>query len=348
MDTNTTASDLSDSFTAKPTIFPKSGYSILAFLMFLNAVFSIFNNLLVIIVTIKNPQLRNPINIFILNMSFSDLMMTLFGTTIVVSTNYYGYFYLGTTFCTFQGFAVNYFGIVSLWSLTILAYERYNVVCQPIGALKLSNKRGYLGLAFIWIFCLFWAIAPLFGWSSYGPEGVQTSCSIGWEVRSWNNYSYLIAYFLTCFIIPVGIIGFSYGSVLLSLHQLNQKIEQQGGTKNPEEEVRVIIMVLLMVVAFLICWLPYTVFALIVVFDPEMYIPPLAATLPTYLAKTSPVYNPIIYIFLNKQFRNGAVQFLTCGHFNLTTPEEESSTVVGPAEIVESKTVSKSNQVAPS
>ncbi|KAM4676026.1 pinopsin-like [Discoglossus pictus] len=345
MDPNTTSLDLGESFTVKPTIFPKAGYNILAFLMFLNAVFSIFNNMLVIIVTIKNPQLRNPINIFILNLSFSDLMMSLCGTTIVVSTNYHGSFYLGEKFCVFQGFAVNYFGIVSLWSLTILAYERYNIVCQPIGALKLSNKRGYQGLAFIWIFCLFWAIAPLFGWSSYGPEGVQTSCSIGWEERSWNNYSYVITYFITCFIIPVGIIGFSYGSVLQSLHKLNQKIEQQGGKSSPEEEKRVVIMVLAMVAAFLICWLPYTIFALIVVIDPTRYISPLAATLPTYFAKTSPVYNPIIYIFLNKQFRSCAVQCLTCGHFDLSAPEEASEST--PIEIVETKDVPKTNQVAP-
>ncbi|XP_040269222.1 pinopsin-like [Bufo bufo] len=341
---NTSTADLMENFTAKPTIFPRSGYSILSFLMFLNAVFSIFNNLLVILVTMKYPQLRNPINIFILNLSFSDLLMTLCGTTIVVSTNYHGYFYLGEKFCVFQGFAVNYFGIVSLWSLTMLAFERYSVVCEPVGALKLNIQRGYQGLAFIWLFCLVWAIAPLFGWSSYGPEGVQTSCSIGWEERSWSNYSYLIAYFLTCFIIPVAIIVFSYGSILLTLHKLNRKIENQGGKTDPEEEKRVIVMVLFMVIAFLVCWLPYTVFALIVVIKPTLYINPLAATLPTYFAKTSPVYNPIIYIFLNKQFRSCAVELLTCGHIDLSAPKEDTISMVGP---VEKQTDVKPNQVAP-
>ncbi|XP_044311396.1 pinopsin-like isoform X2 [Varanus komodoensis] len=258
--------------------------------------------------------------------------MSLCGTTIVIATNYHGYFFLGQRFCTFQGFAVNYFGIVSLWSLTILAYERYNVVCQPLGTLQMSIKRGYQLLGFIWIFCLFWAVVPLFGWSSYGPEGVQTSCSIGWEERSWNNYSYLIVYFLCCFLIPVLIIGFSYGNVIRSLHGLNQKIEQMGGKSSAEEEFRAVVMVLVMVVAFLICWLPYTVFALIVVFNPALHISPLAATIPTYLSKTSPVYNPIIYIFLNKQFRECAVEFITCGQVILTKPEEEISTSAVPAE----------------
>ncbi|XP_069486197.1 pinopsin-like [Ambystoma mexicanum] len=304
MESYTTAPSMPENFTSPPSTFPRAGYSILAFLMFLNAVFSIFNNVLVIAVTMKNPELRNPINIFILNLSVSDLMIAVCGTTIVTSTNYYGYFYLGERFCIFQGFAVNYCGVVSLWSLTILAYERYHVVCRHGGALKLSRKRGFLGMTFIWLFCLIWAVAPLLGWSSYGPEGVQTSCSIAWEKRSWSNYSYITAYFITCFITPVSIIGFSYGKILSSLHKLNMKIEQQGGKTNPAEEKRAVKMVLAMVLAFLICWLPYTILALIIVIRPSIYIPPLVATLPTYFAKTSPVYNPIIYLFFNRQQDN--------------------------------------------
>ncbi len=56
-----------------------------------------------------------------------------------------------------------------------------------------------------------------------------------------------------------------------------------------------------MIIAFFICWLPYTAISVVVVVDPEIYIPPLVATMPMYFAKTSPVYNPIIYFLTNKQ-----------------------------------------------
>lgn len=56
-----------------------------------------------------------------------------------------------------------------------------------------------------------------------------------------------------------------------------------------------------MIIAFFICWLPYTTISVVVVVDPEIYIPPLVATMPMYFAKTSPVYNPIIYFLTNKQ-----------------------------------------------
>lgn len=58
-----------------------------------------------------------------------------------------------------------------------------------------------------------------------------------------------------------------------------------------------------MVVAFFACWLPYTALSLVVVIDPELHIPPLVATMPMYFAKTSPIYNPIIYFFSNKQVK---------------------------------------------
>uniref|UniRef100_A0A665UVH9 Parapinopsin-like n=1 Tax=Echeneis naucrates TaxID=173247 RepID=A0A665UVH9_ECHNA len=275
---------------AVPTIFPRLGYSILSFLMFINTVLSVFNNGLVITVMLRNPSLLHPMNVFILSLAVSDIMVGLCGSLIVTITNYQGSFFLGHTACVFQGFAVNYFGLVSLCTLALLAYERYNVVCNPRDSLKLSMRRSIMGLSFVWVFCLFWAVTPLFGWSSYGPEGVQTSCSLAWEERSWSNYSYLILYTILCFIFPVVVIIYCYS-----------KVWSPSTTKRLEGNDHAVSMVLAMITAFFVCWLPYTVLSVVVVLDPELYIPPLVATMPMYFAKTSPIYNPIIYFLTNKQ-----------------------------------------------
>nr|ANV21073.1 parietopsin [Geotria australis] len=310
-----------------PTIFPPAGYTVLATLMFLNASFSIVNNALVIAITCRYPSLRNPLNALILSMSVSDLLMSLFGTTVAAVTNLHGSLrHIGHAGCVFQGFTVNYFGCVSLWSLTLLAYERRLVVTHGC-SLRGGWSRARRGLAFVWTFCLVWAVAPLLGWSAYGPEGVQTSCSLAWERRSLSNYTYLVGYFLSCFAVPVSIIIFSYGNVLCSLHTLNKKIERVGGHRDPREEVRAAVMVLAMVGAFMACWLPYTLLALCVVLAPGTHIPPLVATLPMYFAKTSPIYNPIIYFFLNRQFRVCAVEFVTCGAVRLNEPDGDGGSV---------------------
>lgn len=66
-------------------------------------------------------------------------------------------------------------------------------------------------------------------------------------------------------------------------------------------EMEVAFMVVLMVLTFLTSWLPYAGLAMLVVYNPDVEIHPLVGTIPVYLAKSSTVYNPIIYIYLNKQ-----------------------------------------------
>lgn len=70
-----------------------------------------------------------------------------------------------------------------------------------------------------------------------------------------------------------------------------------------KSEMKVAYMVILMVVTFLLSWLPYAGLAMLVVFKPEVEIHSLVGTVPVYLAKSSTVYNPIIYIYLNTQVR---------------------------------------------
>ncbi|KAK0130814.1 Pinopsin [Merluccius polli] len=300
---------------AAPTVFPRLGYSVLSVLMGVNTVLSVLNNSLVVAVVLRSPSVLGPMSAIILGLAVSDLMIALCGSLIVTITNYRGSFFLGDAVCVFQGFAVNYFGLVSLCTLTLLAYERYNVICKPQAGFKLNMRRSRMGLLFVWVFCLFWAVAPLLGWSSYGPEGVQTSCSLGWEERSWSNYSYLILYTLLCFIIPVIVIIYCYAKVLKSMRKLNRSVELQGGHSCVEENERAIRMVFFMITAFFVCWMPYTVLSVVVVVDPELHIPPLLATMPMYFAKTSPVYNPIIYFLSNKQFRAAALEVLSCGRY---------------------------------
>uniref|UniRef100_A0A3B5N003 G-protein coupled receptors family 1 profile domain-containing protein n=1 Tax=Xiphophorus couchianus TaxID=32473 RepID=A0A3B5N003_9TELE len=270
------------SLTSTPTvtdtlvIFPTVGYGILSFLTFINTEFSVFNNGLVIAVMLRNTSLLQPMNILILSLAVSDLMIALCGSLVATITNYQGSYFIGHATCVFQGFSVNYFGKDGTLNGKKKASKisRYNVVCHPKAALRLSMRRSVQGLLFVWVFCLFWAVALLLSWSSYSLEGVQT---------------------LKC-----------------PFHQLNRRLELPGGRSRKSENDHAITMVLAMITAFFVCWLPY---AVVVVVNPELRVPPLIATLPMYFAKTSPVYNPIIYFFSNKQFRECALEVLSCWRY---------------------------------
>lgn len=62
-------------------------------------------------------------------------------------------------------------------------------------------------------------------------------------------------------------------------------------------------MVVVMVMCYLLCWLPYGIMALLATFGPPGLVTPVASIIPSILAKTSTVINPIIYVFMNKQVR---------------------------------------------
>lgn len=66
-------------------------------------------------------------------------------------------------------------------------------------------------------------------------------------------------------------------------------------------EGRVLLMVVSMVSCYLLCWMPYGVVALLASFGRPGVVPPAASLIPSLLAKTSTVLNPIVYMLLNNQ-----------------------------------------------
>lgn len=56
-------------------------------------------------------------------------------------------------------------GEIALWSLVVLAVERYVVVCKPMSNFRFGENHAIMGVAFSWIMAFACAGPPLFGWS---------------------------------------------------------------------------------------------------------------------------------------------------------------------------------------
>lgn len=82
------------------------------------------------------------------------------------------------------------------------------------------------------------------------------------------------------------------------------KVSRINTVVSRKREQRVLFMVVTMVVCYLLCWLPYGIMALLATFGRPGLVTPAASIVPSLLAKTSTVINPIIYIFMNKQVGN--------------------------------------------
>ena len=75
-------------------------------------------------------------------------------------------------------------------------------------------------------------------------------------------------------------------------------------------EIRIIAMMGVITLTYFIAWMPYSIMALIAASGHSRILNYTATTLPSLFAKSGTIYNPIIYITMNKQFRR---QYLSVG-----------------------------------
>lgn len=82
---------------------------------------------------------------------------------------------------------------------------------------------------------------------------------------------------------------------------LQAAAQQQESATTQKAEKEVTRMVIIMVIAFLICWLPYASVAMYIFTHQGSNFGPIFMTLPAFFAKSASIYNPVIYIMMNKQ-----------------------------------------------
>ncbi|KAG2471034.1 rhodopsin [Polypterus senegalus] len=317
-------------------------YSAIAAYMFFLIITAFPINFLTLYVTVQHKKLRSPLNYILLNLAVSGLFMVFGGFTTTLYTSMHGYFIFGETGCNLEGFFATLGGEIGLWSLVVLAIERYIVVCKPMANFRFGENHAIMGVVFTWIMALSCAAPPLLGWSRYIPEGMQCSCGIDYYTLKpeVNNESFVIYMFIVHFTIPMIVIFFCYGRLVCTVKEAAAQQQESETTQRAEREVTR--MVVVMVVGFLICWVPYASVAWYIFTHQGTDFGPVFMTAPAFFAKSASLYNPIIYIFLNKQFRHCMITTLCCGK----NPFGEEDGTSAASSKTEASSVS-SSQVSP-
>ncbi|KAK2510418.1 Opn2sw [Columba guinea] len=245
-------------------------------------------NALTIACTARYKKLRSHLNYILVNLAAANLLVICVGSTTAFYSFSQMYFALGPTACKIEGFAATLGGNRGRWGTGTLGTETLGP--WDIGTLDVGTLDGC-----IWVY---FGVTPC---GRYIPEGLQCSCGPDWYTANnkWNNESYVIFLFCFCFGVPLALIVFSYGRLLLTLRAVARQQEQSASTQKAEREVTK--MVVVMVLGFLVCWAPYSAFALWVVTHRGRPFDVGLASIPSVFSKASTVYNPVIYVFMNKQ-----------------------------------------------
>uniref|UniRef100_A0A182P747 G-protein coupled receptors family 1 profile domain-containing protein n=1 Tax=Anopheles epiroticus TaxID=199890 RepID=A0A182P747_9DIPT len=273
-------------------------YNASAITLFFIGFFGFFLNLFVIALMCKDMQLWTPMNIILFNLVCSDFSVSIIGNPLTLTSAISHRWIFGRTLCVAYGFFMSLLGITSITTLTVLSYERYCLISRPFSSRNLTRRGAFLAIFFIWGYSFALTSPPLFGWGAYVQEAANISCSVNWESQTKNATTYIIFLFVFGLVVPLIVIVYSYTNIIVNMRKNSARV----GRINRAEQ-RVTSMVAVMIVAFMVAWTPYAIFALIEQFGPPDLIGPGLAVLPALVAKSSICYNPIIYVGMNTQFR---------------------------------------------
>ncbi|KAJ4936608.1 hypothetical protein JOQ06_001197 [Pogonophryne albipinna] len=270
-------------------------------------VLSLFGNSTLLYVSFKKKHLLKPAEYFIINLAVSDLGLTLSLYPMAITSSFYHRWLYGKTVCYIYASCGMLFGICSLTTLTLLSIVCFVKVCCPHYGNKFNPVHGRLLIACAWVYALLFAGSPLAKWGKYGPEPYGTACCIDWRLSNEHSTarSFTVALFIFCYILPCCVIVASYSCILVTVNVSRKNMEQHASKKTHMSSIQTIIIKLSVAVCigFFAAWSPYAVVSMWAAFGHVENIPPLAFALPAMFAKSSTIYNPIIYLMLRPNVR---------------------------------------------
>lgn len=209
--------------------------------------------------------------------------------------------------CSATGFVITFMALVSIFHFTGLSIERYVMLAYPLRSRDWLRNR-WMSLYIIipsWIMGFLWALFPLIGWSSYQIQAKMSyRCSIDLSDETMNtkSFSYCILFF--CFIMPLGFIAVSSTWTCREMRLRRVAAQRNNNTSfntRRNQEVRNAVLVFALIAVFLLAWSPYAVYIFsrtLTGLRNDVFL-----SVSMSFAKSSTLYNPVIYLIFLKEFR---------------------------------------------
>ena len=287
-------------------------------------VVSLVGNSLIVLIVYKTPTLRKPINMLIANMAMSDLFYPIFLFPVRLADLHVGSWLIGGTLgqalCKIHPFLADISSLVSIQSLVLITVDRYAAVVVPLRSPLISRKVCRCLIVGTWIlaapFC--WPYFFTFNLVEY-QEGKR--CMNQWEVLFGEGSSvgiYLLSAYIFSFYIPFVVLVILYSIILIKLKRQVRPGEQSASAE--EQRTRrnrnVLKMAVAIVVAFFICWIPFSINIMIVYLVPRktwvLCTFWVSYHVALFMARTNCAINPIICLTFSSNYRQALRRLVNC------------------------------------
>lgn len=292
------------------------------------AVIGIVGNALVIATILINVTMRNATNILIMSLSSADLIFIVCCVPFTALTYASDGWPLSSGTCRMYMYVIYVTAYCSVYTLVLMAFDRYLAVVHPFRNDTLRNtKTASLTVAIVWVIilganiplalhsdivlghrnqrgdCIYYCTyKPLFHFN-FSTEAMQR----GRHFRPDPSFSrlYYGSFFAFGYLLPlVAIISF-YGCLVHEL--LCGRSSQVSRSRHAiVSKRRVTRLVIVVIIAFALCWLPIQIVFLLQHFgtNPQSRFFRTFHVFSNCLAYANSSINPVLYAFLSENFRN--------------------------------------------
>lgn len=261
-------------------------------------------------------DLKTPTNNLVVNLALSDFLMMLTRCPIFVYNSFNGgVWHQGPLMCEIYGSVGGVFGITSISTMTAIALDRYNVIVRGMNGPRLTNGKSAVIILLCWGYGMFWGLSPFFVGNRYIPEGILNSCSFDYLTRDEKTITFSLVFFVGAYCIPLTTIVFSYTYIVRTIFEHEKTLREQAAKMNvaslrsnadvnaQSAEFRIARIALVNITLWVCMWTPYACIVLQGAFGDQSTITPLITILPALLAKTSSVFNPVVFAISHPKFR---------------------------------------------
>ncbi|XP_068235008.1 substance-K receptor-like isoform X2 [Palaemon carinicauda] len=286
-----------------------------------------FGNLCILLILFRNRLLlRTPVNRFIMNMALADFVLSCLGPVQFTISDTHQFYILGEAWCHLEGYIQILVMLVSTLSLTVISYDRMIGIVRPFHKPPKIWQYNVI-IILIWILSAALAV-PFMLYRVYTiriwKDLTETNCGENnSKMGLWWTFTLIILIW-----IPMGVMLISYTSILVVLK--NSKWRQRL-TEHPailRIKKRVIRMMFIVVVGFIVCWVPFQGNRIFYILNTENgrlkdptteHIYDIFTTVSQYLLYVNPAFNPIVYGLMHHTFKRAFRITFSC-FFNKKSP----------------------------
>ena len=288
--------------------------------------FSVLGNSLLIAIITRSRGMKTITNYLIANMAVSDILITVLAVPRQITEILLGprrwliNGLLGSVLCKSAHFFQDITIGVSILSLLAIAIDRYRGIVFPLR--KQFRKPAKL--------CKI--IVPTIWLTSMGLQAIyfyifrivtvdsKTYCAISWAPR-FDQKKSQEAHFLVIFVcliaIPTCAVTFLYSAVILNLnrsrHTRGQGPSRYMMSERLREDKKVVRIIIAILVAFIVCVMPFNVYAILFYFVWDWKMPCGMENFgfsAFFILYSNASINPCIYFILNDKYRQGFLKIL--------------------------------------